>query len=459
MSNLPKKFIESVNDHYGHESADFIDSIDLPPRTFLRVNPEKIQFDLSLGQIPWCKNGFEINKRPLFTMDPAFHAGGYYVQDSSSMFLEQIWKTHIGSEEPLRVLDLCASPGGKSTHLLSLMNDNSCLVSNEVIGSRASILRENIIKWGYSNVIITNSDPKAFGETTGVFDVVLVDAPCSGEGLFRKDLKAREEWSVSNVELCTARQQRILADVWPCLREGGVLIYSTCTFNRYENEDNLRWLSEQFDIEPLSVDLKESWKIEKSETGRVLGYKFLPHRVSGEGLFLSAVRKLEFERPIKTKGIKLHRKKIDLSIWIADSKGFETIDFDNQVNFCNSLTLETILLLKGRVRSIQSGFPVGVIISQKLKPSPLLPFSINLNQEVINLSYTESLDFLCKKEISIRDLEGERSAGWQIYGFQGLAFGLAKALPNRLNNYYPKEWRIRMSIEGREHFSVLDFQS
>ena len=194
------------------------------------------------------------NERPSFTLDPSFHGGKYYVQEASSMFLEQAFcATYQFSRIALNVLDLCAAPGGKSTHLLSLMNKNSLLVSNEVIQSRAAILSENIQKWGHGNVIVTNNDPKDFQRLPGFFDVIVVDAPCSGEGLFRKDPNALKEWSEDVVALCSRRQRRILNDVWPTLKTGGLLIYSTCTYNADENEENLKWLKEEYHVESIPL--------------------------------------------------------------------------------------------------------------------------------------------------------------------------------------------------------------
>lgn len=219
----------------------------------------------------------------MFTLDPAFHAGAFYVQEASSLFLEQVLKQTVDLTKPLRVLDLCAALYGKSTHLLSLLSSDSLLISNEVIRARAQILWENIQKWGHLNVIVTNSDPSAFQQLKGYFDVILVDAPCSGEGLFRKDAEACQEWSEENVNLCSQRQRRILNDVWPALKENGILIYSTCTYNENENEANLNTLAAEHNVEFVSLNLKPEWNIETISSNDAIGYRFYPHRIKGEG--------------------------------------------------------------------------------------------------------------------------------------------------------------------------------
>ncbi|MGI8893198.1 MAG: methyltransferase RsmF C-terminal domain-like protein, partial [Bacteroidia bacterium] len=238
--NLPSVFISHLDNLLGNEAVELIKSFSTTPPVSIRINPFKNYFPPeNSGKVPWCDTGFYLPVRPVFTLDPSFHAGAYYVQEASSMFLEQAIKQITKKEEPVKVLDISAAPGGKSTHLLSLLPKNSLLVANEVIRSRAGILKENIIKWGVPNVIVTSSDPERFSDLKSFFDIILVDAPCSGEGLFRKDANAIKEWSQENVNLCHQRQKRILNNVWTALRPGGYLIYSTCTYQTKENENQL----------------------------------------------------------------------------------------------------------------------------------------------------------------------------------------------------------------------------
>ena len=262
----------------------------------IRINPEKYKTSQETRAVPWSAYGRYLPERPVFTLDPFFHAGAYYVQEASSMFLEQAFTQIADPKQPLMVLDLCAAPGGKSTPLLSLINQKSLLVADAVIRSRAITLQENIQKWGNSNVVVTNNDPQDFQRLEGLFDMIIIDAPCSGEGLFRKDPRAIKEWSPDQVALCSKRQRRIVADIWPTLKEDGILIYSTCTYNTLENEENLKWLKSSCDVAFLPLQLEDGWGIETIAQDGIVGYRFYPHRVDGEGLFMAVMRKKEGRR-------------------------------------------------------------------------------------------------------------------------------------------------------------------
>ena len=258
---MPVSFTDVMKVQLGSEWEDFAAAHGVAPPVSIRLNPRKPREQDFQGPVPWSLYGRYLAQRPSFTFDPAFHAGAYYVQEASSMFLEQAFLQIGGSTEELIVLDLCAAPGGKSTHLLSLMSSDSVLVSNEVIRSRASILSENIQKWGHHNAVVTSSDPQYFTALDSLFDIVVVDAPCSGEGLFRKDPAAIGSWSPENIALCARRQQRILEDVWPAIKSGGYLIYATCTYNQQENEENLSWLLSRGDAESVAIRINPGWNV------------------------------------------------------------------------------------------------------------------------------------------------------------------------------------------------------
>lgn len=250
-------------------------------------------------KVPWATHGYYLSKRPSFTLDPLFHAGTYYVQEASSMFLEQALRQTTDLSQPLRVLDLCAAPGGKSTLVQSLIAENSLLVSNEVIKSRASVLEENCTKWGAANIIVTNNDPIVFQRLENYFDVIIIDAPCSGSGLFRKDAQAISEWSENNVQLCSQRQQRILADSYPALKKDGILLYSTCSYSEEENEGILDWMLDSFAVSSLQLAMygegdNEEWGIIEtvSKKHAAFGYRFFPDKIAGEGFFIACFRKL-----------------------------------------------------------------------------------------------------------------------------------------------------------------------
>ncbi|MBQ5819438.1 MAG: RsmB/NOP family class I SAM-dependent RNA methyltransferase, partial [Bacteroides sp.] len=292
---LPQPFIENIHRLLGAEEGEqLLNALLAEQPISIRLNEEKVP-NLSsapiYNKVPWCATGCYLDHRPTFTFDPLFHAGAYYVQEASSMFVEQALKQYVHS--PVLMLDLCAAPGGKSTLARSVLPQGSLLVANEVMRQRAQVLAENLTKWGHPDVIVTNNDPADFTQLTDMFDVILTDVPCSGEGMFRKDEVAVSEWSTDNVEICWQRQRRILADIWPSLKEGGLLIYSTCTYNTQENEENVRWIADELgaDILPLNIDAE--WGI----TSNLLPdaafpvYRFLPHKAQGEGLFLAVLRK------------------------------------------------------------------------------------------------------------------------------------------------------------------------
>ena len=319
MAELPVLFTDYTRQLMGEERFErYLQSFEEEPPVSIRLNPKKVavgdwQLAVSNEPVPWCRNGYYLKQRPNFTMDPLFHAGCYYVQEAASMFLDEVlrqlavssWPKAVSqqpkaiSQQPkaisqkLNALDLCAAPGGKSTLLRAALPEDCMLYSNEPIRNRFNILQENIEKWGYKNHIVTNQYPKDYRASKLRFDVILCDVPCSGEGMFRKDPATIREWSPQNVEKCWQLQRDIVSDAWQCLNDGGLLIYSTCTFNIKENEENIRWMLKEFDAEVLSVDVKPEWNI----TGSLLEgfnepvYRFIPGISQGEGLFLCVLRK------------------------------------------------------------------------------------------------------------------------------------------------------------------------
>jgi len=420
-----------------------------PSPVSLRLNPART-FTLTGGAaIPWTQFGFYLQERPVFTLDPALHAGAYYVQEASSMFLEQAVRQHVPTHSPLRVLDLCAAPGGKSTHLASLLNAESLLVSNEVIRSRASILAENIQKWGSNNVVVTNNDPEDFTKLSGFFDVIVVDAPCSGEGLFRKDAGAMTEWSEDAVALCASRQRRILADIWPALREGGLLIYSTCTYNRAENEENLVWLRDEQSAEFLPLTVDPAWGVVTVDEGDIHGYRFFPHRLQGEGFFLAVARKTAEERSVNIKAGKdqfttLPKKlTAQVSSWINDADAKSFILRDDLIQCLPGNARSDIGFLARNLRLVTAGTFVATVKHEKLVPEHALALSTVLNRDAFNtwtLNKEDALRYLRKETLATLP----ESMGFCLVVYEGLGLGWVNALANRVNNLYPAEWRIRM---------------
>ena len=408
-------------------------------------NSEAIAF----SSVPWNANGYYLSFRPSFTTDPLFHGGAYYVQEASSMFLEEAIRQSIDLSQPLRVLDLCAAPGGKSTLLQSVISDKSILVSNEVIKSRVTVLSENIIKWGAANVVVTNNDPKDFQRLQGYFDLIVVDAPCSGSGLFRKDPRAVIEWSEQSVEMCCHRQQRILADILPTLKDGGTLIYSTCSYSPMEDEDISDWLINDFGLESISFQLKNEWNIIETTASisRAKGYRFYPDKLKGEGFFIAAFRKENLsglekrDLNVKGKSERLTSKEIEVvKPWIDKWDNFFFIKQKEEVIAVPLYLEKDLAILQSALYIKKAGVKLGVIIRSELIPDHELALSNIINPLIASIEVDKltALEYLRKKEINIES----NYKGWVLLNYQQIKIGWIKLLSNRINNYYPKEWRI-----------------
>ncbi|MEG0499545.1 MAG: rRNA cytosine-C5-methyltransferase [Rikenellaceae bacterium] len=423
-------------------TSSFIESINRPTSSFVRLNNAKtMPFSFEGTPVKWCSNGIRLVERKVFTTDPFFHGGAYYVQEASSMFIEQLFKKIIFKEKAnaLKALDLCAAPGGKSTHISSLIGKDSLLVANEVIRSRAAVLKENIIKWGIGNTVVTSNDPSHFSSLPSFFDVVVVDAPCSGEGMFRKNEKARDEWSMGNVELCQGRSRRILSDVWETLADGGFLIYSTCTFNRRENEENVKWLTEEFDAELAKTKIDEFEEVLLTD----YGYRFHPDRVDSEGYFVAIVRKLSGgNSPKKDRLTPLVKEKtVDLTQWLNESEKFTSILYNNSVWAVPEAWNSEITLLLAKLNVLYFGIEIGELFGKKLKPSHALSLAAALNREqneVYDLSLEDALNYLRRQSIEPYNMV----EGFNLVGYEGVPIGWVKRIGNRTNNLYPKESRI-----------------
>ena len=447
---LPEKLIHSLESVKGfdkkafvqvHESGEQITSVRLNPSKF---SIENCQLPID-SKVPWCENGYYLSERPSFTFDPLFHAGCYYVQEASSMFLEQALKQTVDLSKPLRVLDLCAAPGGKSTHIQSLISKDSLLVSNEVIKGRTNILKDNIIKWGCENVIVTNNDPKDFSRLQNYFDVIVVDAPCSGSGLFRKEPGAIDHWSENNVMLCSQRQQRILADVWPSLKKDGILIYSTCSYSQEEDEDIVKWIDRELIINNEELIINDDWDITRSDTS----YRFWPDKVRGEGFFISVFRKKDGEDQIplrvSRKLNELTSKEIELlRPWCEIDEEKTYVDGYNGIYAAAKNLIPYINLLYSTLRVTYFGTGLGELMKNKLVPAHSFAMSHLLSPAVpkISLNSEQAIRYLQKKDINVKN----NDKGWQLVCFNDSALGWINVLSNRINNYYPKELRILKDI-------------
>lgn len=444
---FPKDFETRMIETLGDNWAAFASSHDQPSPVSVRLNPGK-PFHTYTQPVPWTKYGFYLPDRPSFTLDPLFHAGCFYVQEASSMFLEQAILQATNVKASLNVLDLSAAPGGKSTHLLSLISRDSLLVSNEVIRTRANILSENIQKWGHDNVIVTNNDPNDFQRLPGFFDVIVVDAPCSGEGLFRKDREAMDHWSTDNVNLCARRQKRILEDIWPALKEGGILIYSTCTYNHSENEENLKWLKDQQDAEPVSLERDSQWNIEATGYDGIHGYRFYPHRVEGEGFFIALMRKTSPQKETvmrrQTSLMKPEKKIIaQLTSWIGLSEEKLLFNINDLIRFFPQSKINELELIMKNLYIIHAGTAIASMKHDKIVPEHAAALSLFIEKNslvTIPLELDQALQFLRKEALPLESTQ----RGFALVTYNEVPLGWVNILPNRLNNLYPSEWRIRM---------------
>lgn len=450
---LPPDFLKSLASLPGLDLQAFIGvHQEEQAPTSIRINPLKTSAINALFEgthaVPWSRLGHYLPDRPAFALDPLWHAGAYYVQEASSMVIEQVWHQWMApNNQNLRVLDLCAAPGGKSTHLLSLLGEQDLLVSNEVIGSRANVLLENITKWGYVNSMVTNNDPADFSELEGLFDMIVVDAPCSGSGLFRRDPDAAEEWSLDAVHLCQKRQQRILADVWPALKEEGILIYTTCSYSEAEDETVLDWLLEHFGATSLPVEMNPAWKVVPTLSPKqgAHGYRFYQHLLEGEGFFLSVVRKTDAAGVFHSKGRQNRRQEIpghhELGDWITDPQQYLFHRHEDTLYAMPAQVHELFHQVNDQLRIRKAGVCLGEWQRNGLQPDHALAMSALVNEGITQqaLSLEQAQQYLRKATFEWPGHE----KGWQLAAYKGVALGWVKHLGNRFNNYFPSAWRLR----------------
>jgi len=463
--NLPTKFATYTRTLLGEEGYNaLLEALQQDSPVSIRLNTSKKEFSSitidGIVPIPWCATGYYLSERLTFTFDPLFHAGCYYVQEASSMFLEKVMKQYV--HKPSVMLDLCAAPGGKSTHACSLLPSGSLLVANEVIRSRSQILAENLTKWGQPNVIVTNNDPTDFSKLDSFFDVILADVPCSGEGMFRKDAGAIEEWSLDNVEICWQRQRRIIADIWPSLKSGGILIYSTCTYNTKEDEENIAWIQEEFGGTPLEVDVPGDWSISGNLSGRDFPvYRFLPHKTVGEGFFLAVLRKPNAEEEPerlfassqrkmadkKSKGAKLpNSNKEVLNIvkdWVVDSDSYQLIANDRFVSAFPRSYFAELSKLQQSLHIVQAGVMLAEMKGKDIIPNHSLAMSKIMRSGTFHteeIGYEQAIAYLRKEAILLNEAAPR---GYLLITYRGSPLGFVKNIGNRANNLYPQEWRIR----------------
>lgn len=450
MSNiLPPALVRRLGNSAGFDIAAF-EAVHEQEGGFtaIRTNPAKWKAPsgITANPVPWCDTGYYLAERPIFTLDPLFHAGCYYVQEASSMFVAHAIRTLGLDERPLVALDLCAAPGGKSTLLNTYLHPNSLLIANEPIKARASTLADNLVRWGLPNTVVSNNDPSAFGHLPGYVDLLLVDAPCSGSGMFHKDHEAINAWSEAVVELCSERQQRILAASLPALKEGGVLLYSTCSYSREEDEEIADWLCDTQGLEPVRLPVSEEWGIEQtlSDKHACFGYRFYPHKLRGEGFFLAAFRKVAKQPTFDRRKPKAEQVSVPvLGNWIADIDDFITFSIGEDIHVLPRKWEDDLHILRRILYLRNAGTYVGWVANGNLIPAHDLALSLICRQDVPSLELTkeEALEYLRKGNLA-PSINGQGLRGWILATYEGSALGWMKMLPNRINNYYPKAWRI-----------------
>jgi 16S rRNA C967 or C1407 C5-methylase (RsmB/RsmF family)/NOL1/NOP2/fmu family ribosome biogenesis protein len=462
--NLPISFVNQMRAQLGDEFSAFEQAVlhETPPVS-VRLNPFKNSgSDLLISEMRDAASNFPNSKfeiflknRPVFTLDPLHHAGAYYVQEASSMFLEMALRQTIDFHNSLKIIDLCAAPGGKTTLMASLLNAESFLVANEVIRTRVSVLQENLERWGCPNVAVTCADSADFAPLEGWFDVVVVDAPCSGEGLFRKDENARGEWSPEAVQLCSARQKRILENAQKLVAPSGILIYSTCTYNHFENGDNAFWLTQNTDFQAVTLNIDEKSGIKKVDFGAGDAYQFYPHRVRGEGFFMAVFRKNADQNsarpPHSTVFQKIKPIKKNL---ISEANRWLNLEKFGEFSFFETPTGEVLalpkihesnfLIIDKTLKQKWFGIQMGQFKGNDLIPDHALALSNAISEDIPRHDFTrdEALHFLKKENPVLPDAP----TGWTLACFENLPIGWMKILPNRVNNYLPLNRRIRMNL-------------
>ncbi len=456
MIQLPEKFLASVP-LPEEEKSKLVEALNETPPVSIRINPKKFSHSLLLEKVKWCSEGYYLPQRPIFTFDPIFHSGAYYVQEASSMFIGEIVKEICKENSIKMALDLCASPGGKTTHLLSNLPEDSFLISNEIVSARLGALDENISKWGNNNVAITCNDPSHFSQLENLFDLILVDAPCSGEGMFRKEEAALAEWSEKNVEHCSIRQKKIISDILPTLQPGGFLIYSTCTYNEKENEENIKFLIDNFDLEPFFSSPFQG-EVSRLRDGGVEGSKrFFPHTHKGEGFFVSVLRKPEKHfRPFHSFKLSTKTTNGEYKNYLLDysTKKFTFFQEKDQIKFFPTEHFALLETLKNFLRFKKTGTILGTPMGKDMVPDHELILSNHLDKNAFpktELSYEEAIQFLSKEVPNVTP----NHKGWGYFTYHDFPLGWYKSVPGRINNYFPKDLKIRKKYEPSMKFSLL----
>ncbi len=443
---LPEAFLQRMQQQLGSAYTSFLSSIEETAPVGVRLHPLKLasqyEFDLN-HKIAWEEHGYYLEERIKFTFDPSFHGGAYYVQEPSSMLIGPVIKNLLeGLDQPV-VLDLCASPGGKSTSILSALGGRGLMVANEAIAGRVNGLQHNIIKWGYSNALISQADPSQFQAFPDLFDLILVDAPCSGEGLFRKDQSSRKEWTPGLAHQCSLRQKRILSDILPALKPGGILIYSTCTFNPAENMEQFSMLA-GLGFESIPLPEWDQFPMVRLEENGIIGYQVYPHLMLGEGFFAGALRKVTGRQGAIPKtgstGIEWVKAPGESERFFSASSGLECFNHRDTYFVFPSGMAGILDQFVGRLRMVQAGTALGQLKNKDFIPAHAWAQSLDRPETVttLRLEKPEAIQYLRKNPIYIPGLD----PGYGLIQYEGISLGWIKSVPGRINYLLPITYRI-----------------
>lgn len=442
---LPKEFVAYTERLMGLERyRRFEEAMSGSSVSFVRPNPYKLHDGVIEGEhdVKWYDAAVSFGLRPPFTFDPLFHAGLYYVQESSSMFLAHVLRQLV--HEPVSMLDMCAAPGGKSTLSRSVLPEGSLLFCNEPNRNRARVLLENTNKWGHPDVVVTSNYPRDIRRSGLHFDVVLCDVPCSGEGMFRKDPDSIEEWSTSHVEECWRLQREIVSDAWEVLKPGGYLVYSTCTYNVSENEENVRWMTEQFNAEPVAVTTGQDWNIQPSllDGFKAPVYRFIPGFTGGEGLFMAVLHK-QGNTSCQKKAPK--RKQVGRATfdWLCTDRSYVRKQVADEIWAIPETLFELYDIAQRSLTVLSAGVNIGTQKGKNLIPSQALALSICLEKKAfprVALDYQQAIRFLRRDAVV---LPQDTPKGYVLVCYRQQPIGFVKNLGDRANNLYPSEWRVR----------------
>lgn len=449
MISLPEEFVSTMRETLGSEAEELFAALDTEAATSIRLHPFKPAEVWPGEQVGWCAMGRYLSERPSFTLDPLQHAGAYYVQEASSQFVAHLLS---GVEmEGRRVLDMCAAPGGKTTIYSTLVGRSGLVVANDINRSRALALSDNVQRWGMGNVVVTCTEPRYIAAFEEWFDVVAVDAPCSGEGMFRKMEEARSEWSASSVDVCAARQKEILSEAWRALRPGGTLIYSTCTFNPTEDEGIVEWLNSEYGDELEAADrvaTPEEWGIVRSDIGVFQAFHFYPHKARGEGFFAAVARKKDgAQRRVTPKSRRkiftpvTSAEKSEAARWVDDASRVSFRCIGDMIYCYDKDVVADVEALSDSLTVIYSGVSMGQIFKGKLKPEHPLALYVGLNAEVVSrveLDEATAISYLRRQDISAEGM----AEGINLVCYKSLPIGFVKRIGVRCNNMYPKDLRI-----------------